>query len=151
MSDDALIIYTDGSCLQNPGPGGWGAVIIDNNGYEYVVKGHESGSTTNNRMELSAVIGGLDNIGDTKEVVIYSDSQYIVNAFNQKWLDNWQRKNWRKADGKPVLNQDLWQRLLALLKNRIYEFRWVKAHNKDHYNEMVDGIALSEANLAAGK
>ena len=109
MSLKEITLYTDGACSGNPGAGGWGAVLIYN-GAPKGLSGYEA-QTTNNRMELTAAIRGLEALKDPCRVKLYTDSQYLVNAFQKGWLENWKRKNYRKADGKPVLNPELWQRL----------------------------------------
>lgn len=135
-------IYTDGACSGNPGPGGWGAVLIYN-GVEKQLSGSEK-ETTNNRMELSAVITALKALKEPCNVTLTTDSKYVCDAINKGWLTSWQKNSWKKADKKPVLNIDLWQELLPLLdKNRV-EFIWVKGHNGHKYNEICDKLAVAE-------
>ena len=119
-------IYTDGACSGNPGPGGWGAVLRYN-GHEKEISGGEE-NTTNNRMELSAVIYGLKALKRSCNVTIYTDSQYVANAINNGWAEGWKRNGWRKADKKPALNPDLWEELLSELSKHEYEIIWVKGH-----------------------
>lgn len=135
-------IYTDGACSGNPGPGGWGAVLIYN-GVEKQLSGSEK-ETTNNRMELSAVITALKALREPCNVTLTTDSKYVCDAINKGWLNSWQKNNWKKADKKPVLNIDLWQELLPLLDKHRVEFIWVKGHNGHKYNEICDKLAVAE-------
>lgn len=143
-----LVFYTDGSCLVNPkGPGGHAAVIFDNAMQMLqLVTGGEP-STTNNRMELKALMMALKTVEDgTKHnIVVNTDSQYLQNAFTKFWLRNWKRNNWVKSDGNPVLNKDLWQELDALVAKHHVEFNWVKGHAGQEYNELCDYLAKAEA------
>ena len=134
-----VILYTDGACSGNPGAGGWGAVLIYN-GHERELCGGEP-NTTNNRMELMAVIQGLEALKYPCEVEIYSDSAYTVNAFVNGWIYAWAKNGWKKADKKAVLNTDLWQRLLALTKVHKVEFKKVKGHADNEYNNRCDALA----------
>lgn len=138
-----VILYTDGACSGNPGPGGWAALLIWK-GKEKELSGGES-HTTNNRMEMTAVIEGLNALKKPCKVGIHSDSALIVNAFTQGWIDNWQRKNWRKADKKPVENRDLWEKMLRAAAP--HQVRWVKVkgHSDDEYNNRVDALAVKES------
>ena len=135
-------IYTDGACSGNPGPGGWGAVLIYN-GVEKQLSGSEK-ETTNNRMELSAVITALKALREPCNVTLTTDSKYVCDAINKGWLTSWQKNSWKKADKKPVLNIDLWQELLPLLDKHRVEFIWVKGHNGHKYNEICDKLAVAE-------
>ena len=135
-------IYTDGACSGNPGPGGWGAVLIYN-GVEKQLSGSEK-ETTNNRMELSAVITALKALKEPCNVTLTTDSKYVCDAINKGWLNSWQKNSWKKADKKPVLNIDLWQELLPLLAKHRGEFIWVKGHNGHKYNEICDKLAVAE-------
>lgn len=135
-------IYTDGACSGNPGPGGWGAVLIYN-GVEKQLSGSEK-ETTNNRMELSAVITALKALKEPCNVTLTTDSKYVCDAINKGWLHSWQKNSWKKADKKPVLNIDLWQELLPLLDKHRVEFIWVKGHNGHKYNEICDKLAVAE-------
>ena len=135
-------IYTDGACSGNPGPGGWGAVLIYN-GVEKQLSGSEK-ETTNNRMELSAVITALKALKEPCNVTLTTDSKYVCDAINEGWLTSWQKNSWKKADKKPVLNIDLWQELLPLLDKHRVEFIWVKGHNGHKYNEICDKLAVAE-------
>ena len=135
-------IYTDGACSGNPGPGGWGAVLIYN-GVEKQLSGSEK-ETTNNRLELSAVITALKALKEPCNVTLTTDSKYVCDAINKGWLTSWQKNSWKKADKKPVLNIDLWQELLPLLNKHRVEFIWVKGHNGHKYNEICDKLAVAE-------
>lgn len=132
-------IYTDGACSGNPGPGGWAAVLIYGENRREL-SGCEP-HTTNNRMELMAAISALQALKQPCQVAMYSDSAYMVNAFNQGWLDRWQRNGWRNAAREPVENQDLWQELLRLTRTHRVEFRKVKGHAGHELNERCDELA----------
>lgn len=136
-------IYTDGACRGNPGPGGFGAILV----YAGIKKEFSGGEpqTTNNRMELLAAITALSALKEPCAVTLYSDSKYLVDAVSQKWVYGWRKKGWKKADGKPALNADLWERLLALLETHSVRFIWVKGHNGHPYNERCDRLAVMEA------
>ncbi|MBQ7203661.1 MAG: ribonuclease HI [Eubacterium sp.] len=135
-------IYTDGACSGNPGKGGWGAVLVYN-GIEKEMSGGEA-QTTNNRMELTAVIKALSQLKEPCEVTLTTDSKYVCDAINQGWLYSWQKNGWKKADKKPALNVDLWEELLPLLDEHKVEFVWVKGHNGHKYNERCDALAVNE-------
>lgn len=137
-----ITIYTDGSCSGNPGAGGWGAVLIYN-GKEKRISGGEN-PTTNNRMELTAPISALSALKEPCEVELYSDSAYLVNAFNNGWLNSWQINGWRTSDKKDVKNADLWQKLLELCKIHKVEFVKVKGHSDNEYNNICDKLAVEE-------
>ncbi len=134
-------IYTDGSCLGNPGAGGWAAVIVDEKNHREEIFGGED-YTTNNRMELTAAINALKKIsaGDCAE--LFTDSSYLKNAFTAGWLANWKRTNWK---GNTVKNQDLWLELDELISTRAVNFNWVKGHAGDFFNERCDKLARSTA------
>lgn len=136
----SVSIYTDGACSGNPGPGGWGAVLLFKDQQKEIRGGEKD--TTNQRMELQAVIAALGSLKVTDwNVTVYSDSAYVVNAFQQKWIDNWQKNGWRNSKKEPVANQDLWQQLLVLTaKNRVNILK-VKGHAGDKYNERCDELA----------
>lgn len=138
-SKPKVTIYTDGACSGNPGIGGWAAILVDSK-HELELNGFDA-MTTNNRMELMGVICGLEKLKLPCEVEIVSDSAYVVNAFNNNWLESWQKNGWRKADKKEVLNVDLWQRLLDLLENHSYKFTKVAGHAGHVYNERCDALA----------
>ncbi len=134
-------LYTDGACSGNPGPGGWGA-ILSYQGKTRELSGHMSG-TTNNRMELFAVISGLGALTQPCEVDVYSDSAYTVNAFRQHWIDNWQKNGWLTSDKKPVENSDLWKLLLQIIRAKKHRvnFHKVKGHADDPLNNRCDELA----------
>jgi ribonuclease HI len=135
-------IYTDGACSGNPGPGGYGAILIFN-GAEKEIGGHIA-ETTNNRMEIFAVIAAVRALKEPCEVSVYSDSAYVVNAFEKGWLDEWRRDNWAVAEKKKILNLDLWKSLLLELKRHRYTFIKVKGHSDNEYNNRCDKIATGE-------
>ena len=139
---DRVFLYTDGACSGNPGPGGWCAILRYKNA-EKLISGAES-NTTNNRMELLAVINGLKALKRRCAVTVVSDSKYVCDAINMNWLLSWERKGWKKADGKPVLNPDLWQTLAALLKEHDVTFEWIKGHAGHPENERCDETAVAE-------
>jgi ribonuclease HI len=134
-----VTLYTDGACSGNPGVGGYGAVLIYN-GFAKQISGAEA-ETTNNRMELYAVICGLQSLKEKCQVEIYSDSAYTVNGFNNGWVYSWAKNGWKKADGKQVLNVDLWQRLLDLTQQHQVTFNKVKGHADNKYNNICDKLA----------
>jgi ribonuclease HI len=133
-----VTIYTDGACKGNPGRGGWGA-WLSSNGHEKELFGGEA-MTTNNRMELTAVIEALASLKRTCDVVVHTDSEYVRKGISE-WIQNWQRRGWKTAEGKPVKNVELWQRLDALRKLHHVEWRWVKGHSGDVGNERADALA----------
>ncbi len=139
MNEKATTIYTDGACSGNPGPGGWGAVIITDGG-EQELFGSEPETTTNNRMGLMAAIRALEFLKGTSEVILYSDSKYLIDGIT-KWLSNWKTRNWKTASGDPVKNKDLWQRLAAVKEKHHVTFRWVKGHSGVPGNERADTLA----------
>ncbi len=132
-------IYTDGACSGNPGPGGWGAVLMYG-GRRKEWSGAES-LTTNNRMELTAMIESLRKLKEPCKVRLYSDSAYVVNAFRQRWLDNWVRNGWMNSKKQPVENQDLWRELLELAKTHQVEYIKVKGHSDNEWNNRCDFLA----------
>ena len=136
-------IYTDGACKGNPGPGGYGAILVYGSA-EKEFSGGEA-QTTNNRMELLGAITALSALKEPCEVVLTSDSKYLVDAVNQNWAAGWRAKGWKKSDGKPALNVDLWERLLDLLDTHKVKFVWVKGHAGHPYNERCDRLAVAEA------
>ena len=142
-------IYTDGACKGNPGPGGWGAILVFN-GIEKELSGGER-STTNNRMELTAVIQALSALKEPCEVELCSDSKYVLDALTKGWAKGWQKNGWKKADKKPALNPDLWQRLLELVDTHKMTYIWVKGHEGHEYNERCDSMAVAEAAKFIGK
>ena len=138
-----VTIYTDGACSGNPGPGGWGA-ILEWNGVEKELSGGEN-PTTNNRMELLAVISALEKLNQSCIVELYSDSKYVIDSLTKGWLDSWIKNGWRKADKKPVLNIDLWERLLPLLDKHEVHYHWVKGHAENEKNNRCDQMAVAES------
>ena len=138
-----VTIYTDGACSGNPGPGGWGA-ILEWQGHEKELSGGEA-QTTNNRMELTAVLTALSLLKEPCTVELYSDSKYVVDAIDKGWLYAWQKKGWIKADQKPVLNVDLWQQLLPLLARHNVRLHWVKGHAENEKNNRCDQLAVAES------
>lgn len=135
-------IYTDGACSGNPGPGGWGA-ILRCNGTEKELSGGEK-DTTNNRMELTAVISALKALKYPCEVTVTTDSKYVYESVTKGWVYSWQKNGWKKADKKPALNPDLWAELLSLLDVHTVDFQWVKGHNEHPENERCDKLAVAE-------
>ncbi len=150
MAEDCnkIKIYTDGACKGNPGKGGYGAILtfVDSKG-QYHEKELSAGYelTTNNRMELLAAITALEALKRPSEVVLYSDSKYLVDAINQKWLDAWVFKNWKQNSKNPVKNIDLWKRLINAQKPHRIEYVWVKGHAGHEYNERCDKLAVAAA------
>ena len=134
-------IYTDGACSGNPGPGGYGAVLVYN-GKERELCGAEA-NTTNNRMELTAVIKALQALKEPCEVTLTTDSKYVSDAITLGWAQGWKSKGWKKADGKPALNVELWDTLLELLDTHSVSFVWVKGHAGHPYNERCDTLAVT--------
>lgn len=142
-------IYTDGACSGNPGKGGYGAVLryMMASG-EYVTKELSEGfeSTTNNRMELLAPIVALESLKTSCEVTLTSDSKYLIDAIQQKWIESWIKNNWKTAGKKPVKNVDLWKRLIEVMKKHDIKFIWVKGHNGHEFNEICDRLAVKAYN-----
>ncbi len=136
-------IYTDGACRGNPGPGGWGAILV----YGSVEKELSGGEplTTNNRMELMAAISAMEALREPCDITLTSDSKYLTDAINKGWLTSWKSKGWRKADRSPVLNDDLWIRIDALLSLHTVRFVWVHGHQGHAYNERCDVLATTFA------
>lgn len=137
-----VVLFTDGACSYNPGPGGWGAILL----HQKVLKELSGGEpeTTNNRMELTAVIKGLQALKENCIVDVYSDSSYVINAFIQSWTSNWIKNNWKTADKKPVQNQDLWKQLIELSKQHIVNWHKIKGHSSNFYNNRCDEMARDE-------
>ena len=136
-----VTLYTDGACSGNPGKGGWGAVLLFGT-FEKQLSGM-SESTTNNQMELTAVIEGLKALKEPCEVMVYSDSAYVVNAFNSNWIEGWQKNNWKNSKKEPVANRELWEELIELTKVHSVTFNKVKGHAGDKYNEICDTLATA--------
>ncbi len=137
-----VTLYTDGACSGNPGPGGYGAILIYN-GIEKEISGGEK-DTTNNKMEMMAVIKGLEMLKEECEVEVYSDSAYVVNSIENGWIYSWKKNGWKKADKKPVKNVELWERLLALMDKHKVTFLKVKGHADDELNNRCDRLAVKE-------
>ena len=136
-------IYTDGACSGNPGPGGWGAILMYGT-HKRELSGGEA-DTTNNRMELMAAIVGLEALNRPCQVELYSDSKYLTDAFNQHWIDSWVAKGWNRGKSGPVKNIDLWKRLLKAKEPHQVKFIWVKGHAGHPENEKCDALATSAA------
>jgi ribonuclease HI len=139
VSGADVTVYTDGACSGNPGPGGWAAIITDD-GAERIVSGADA-RTTNQRMELTAAVEGLAAIPGRRRVHVYTDSAYVMNCFEQRWWDRWEKNGWLGAGKKPVTNRDLWERLIA--ETRRHEVVWhkVRGHSGDVMNDRVDALA----------
>lgn len=145
-----VIIYTDGSCLGNPGPGGYGAILIygeykgqNSDNYKELAQGYRN--TTNNRMELRAVIVALQSLTRACDVELWTDSKYVQQAITKNWLKNWLKNGWKTAAKKPVKNQDLWRQLIPLIEKHNVDFKWVKGHSGQLLNERVDDLARNAA------
>ena len=136
---EEVIIYTDGACSGNPGPGGWGTILMYKDNKKEISGGLKN--TTNNVMELTAVIEGLKLLKFPCNVHLYSDSAYVVNAFNQNWIKNWVKNNWKTSDKKDVKNKELWQELLSLTKTHKVTFYKVKGHADNEFNNRCDELA----------
>ena len=137
-----VTLYTDGACSGNPGPGGWGA-ILEFNGHEKELSGGES-STTNNRMELTAVIEGLSALKEPCIVELYSDSKYVIDSLEKGWARSWQKRGWVKSDKTPALNPDLWEKLLSLADLHQIRCHWVKGHAENEKNNRCDQLAVAQ-------
>ena len=137
-----ITIYTDGACSGNPGPGGWGAILIYNSHRKEISGGEKS--TTNNRMELTALIKALEIVNQKCKINIFTDSKYLCDGINKGWAENWRKNNWKKSDNKPAINPDLWEKLLNLLQNHEYKINWVKGHAGHAENELCDKLATDE-------
>lgn len=138
-----VLMYTDGACSGNPGPGGFGT-ILKYGKHEKEISGGEA-VTTNNRMELSAVIAGLKALKEPCKVSIYSDSKYVVDAVNLGWAEKWKKNGWKRSNKEPALNIDLWEKLLALINIHNVSFHWVKGHAGHPENERCDALAVAES------
>ncbi len=136
-----VLMYTDGACSGNPGPGGWG-VLLEWNGVSKELSGGEA-NTTNNRMEMTAIIRGLQALNKPCHVTICSDSALIINAFKDRWIDGWIKRGWKKADKKPVENQDLWMEMLDAIEPHSVTWKKVKGHSTDDRNNRVDALAVA--------
>ena len=143
LKDEKVIIYTDGACSGNPGPGGWGAILRYND-VERELSGGEK-ATTNNRMELTAVIKSLEALKEPCEVKLYSDSKYVIDALKNGWAKGWRAKGWKRSGNQPALNPDLWQTLIELYDYHSVELIWVKGHSQHPENERCDVLAVTES------
>ena len=142
-------IFSDGACSGNPGPGGWGA-ILRCDGYEKEISGGEA-PTTNNRMELTGVIQALSALKYPCKVRVTTDSRYVVDGITKGWAQGWKKRGWKKSDGKPALNPELWERLLELLAIHDVEFAWIKGHAGHEENERCDRLAVAQRDMYSGK
>ncbi len=142
-------IFSDGACSGNPGPGGWGA-ILRCDGYEKEISGGEA-HTTNNRMELTGVIQALSALKYPCKVRVTTDSRYVVDGITKVWAQGWKKRGWKKSDGKPALNPELWERLLELLAIHDVEFAWIKGHAGHEENERCDRLAVAQRDMYTGK
>jgi len=142
-----VVIHTDGGCKGNPGPGGYGVILESGKHRKELAAAYRM--TTNNRMELRAAIAGLENLREPCEVTLFSDSKYLVDAINSRWIEGWQRKNWINSKKEPVKNRDLWERLIAAMAPHKIHWKWVKGHAGHPDNERCDELA-NEA-IAGGK
>ena len=138
-----VTIYTDGACSGNPGPGGWGAILMYGE-HKKELSGGEA-STTNNRMELTAVIQALSLLKEPCIVDLWSDSKYVIDSLEKGWAKGWRARGWKKADKKPALNPDLWERLLELTERHSLRYHWVKGHAENEYNNRCDELAVAES------
>lgn len=144
LSDDCIEIYTDGGAIGNPGPGGYGAVIVKDGKKEELYGGYIH--TTNNRMELMACIKGIGALSATdRPVALFSDSSYVVNGISKGWAKGWRKRGWKKSDGNPAINPDLWKQLLDLTNDLKISFHWVKGHAGHPLNERCDELAVQSA------
>lgn len=141
-------IYTDGACAPNPGPGGWGVVIVPPGQPNIELSGSPEITTTNNRMELTAAIMGLEHYADRRSILLFTDSQYVKNGI-QTWIAGWKRNGWITSAKKPVLNKDLWIRLDEAAARHDVTWRWVRGHNGHPLNERADRLAVAAIRIAA--
>ena len=137
-----VMIFTDGACSGNPGPGGFGTILRFGE-HEKEISGGEQ-NTTNNRMELMAVIKGLEALKEPCKVTVVTDSKYVSDAVTKGWAEGWRKKGWKRSGGEPALNPDLWERLLNLLAVHKVEFQWIKGHAGHPENERCDAMAVAE-------
>ena len=142
-------IYTDGACSGNPGPGGWGAVLVYGE-RERELSGGEA-HTTNNRMELTGVISALRALKEPCIVELYSDSKYVIDALSKGWAVSWRRNSWKKADKKPALNPDLWAELLELCDTHEVRCHWVKGHAENEFNNRCDELAVAASQAMSAR
>jgi ribonuclease HI len=140
LSQKHITIYTDGACDPNPGTGGWAAILIFGDQTRELTGGQRD--TTNNRMELTAAIEALGALKEPCRVTLHTDSEYVKNAFTQKWLEGWIKRGWKTSSREPVKNQDLWEKLLALTQKHQVEWKWVRGHANDPLNNRCDELAV---------
>jgi ribonuclease HI len=138
-----ITIYTDGSCLGNPGPGGYGAILVCGEHRKELAEGFSG--TTNNRMEMRAVIAALESLKQPSEIELFTDSQYVKKAFTDGWLKSWQKNGWKTAAKQPVKNQDLWKHMVKLIEGHSVTWRWVRGHSGHPENERCDVLARNAA------
>lgn len=144
LADDCIEIYTDGGAINNPGPGGYGVVIVVDGNEKELSGGYSH--TTNNRMELMACVKGIEALGKiNRPIALFSDSSYVVNGISKGWAKGWRKRNWMKSDGQPAINPDLWEQLLDLTENLKITFHWVKGHAGHPLNERCDQLAVQNA------
>lgn len=136
-----VTMYTDGACSGNPGPGGWAAIIINGDDAEQLTGG--APHTTNNRMELTAALEGLRTLDQPAHVELHTDSAYLSRAFNEGWLDKWQRNGWKTSSKKPVKNKELWKQLLKMDEQHDIKWIWVKGHADNELNNLADELAVA--------
>lgn len=140
---EQVTIYTDGACLGNPGPGGYGAVLLYGSQRKELSGGFKL--TTNNRMEITAALVALEALRETCRVTLYSDSQYLVNSMSKGWAQRWQSNGWKRNKREDAVNPDLWERMLELCRRHAVEFRWVRGHSGAKENERCDRLAVAAA------
>jgi ribonuclease HI len=143
MPEQSITLYTDGACINNPGPGGYGVILVADGHRRELAAGYRL--TTNNRMEIMAVIAGLRALRMPSTVTVYSDSQYVVHAMSKGWARGWRANGWRRADKQPALNVDLWQQLLALCEQHKVTFAWIRGHAGHPENERCDRLSVAAA------
>jgi ribonuclease HI len=139
-------LWTDGACSVNPGPGGWAAILVHSSGASKELQGGEA-HTTNNRMELMAVIGGLEALRKGCLVLVNTDSAYVLNAFEEGWIEGWRKRGWKTKAKKPVANQELWERLYSLVQQHHVSWNKVKGHSGVEYNERADQLAVAACDM----
>lgn len=144
-----ITVYTDGACKGNPGPGGWAAILMYNGNKKEIAGGEPQ--TTNNRMELTAVIRALDCLKEPCSVEIYSDSKYVIDGIEKGWAESWKKRGWKKSDKSPALNPDLWDALLQKLSGHKVSFHWVKGHDVNEYNNRCDELAVEQSLIMGRK
>lgn len=140
---DAWMLWADGACSGNPGPGGFGVIVEGPEGVQELARGYRN--TTNNRMELRGAITALGQVPAGAKAVLHTDSRYVVDAIEKKWVDGWKKRGWRKADGGEVKNIDLWKMLLSTMAGKTVRFQWVEGHAGDPRNERCDRLAVAAA------